>query len=161
LKTLEHTVLAWGAAMALLAGVATAKIGLAPLHDALAAEAPSLDTAVPDAGTEPALQADPATAPPAVVVPASTEFRPTRNPSGAERGIREAALDTDEIVDSGVGGRLRSDDDGAAPRNAPREQGQKADRDDEVQDAASTDGRDTPALEVTARDEDSTNVTPN
>lgn len=57
MRPLNHAVLAGGAA-ALLAGVATAELGLAPIHEALAREtAPSVDTMNP-AVTQQRIQAD-------------------------------------------------------------------------------------------------------
>jgi len=78
LKAMDKAVLGGGAAIALLAGVASAELALAPLRQALAAQPPSLDTTIADAPLAQPDLVDPAQRPPAVVVPISARVRADR-----------------------------------------------------------------------------------
>jgi hypothetical protein len=91
-KAFDRDVLVAGAAVALLAGVATAEVGLTPLRRTLPAEAPSLDTTVANADPSPG-QADlaraPDAAPPAVLAPVGARRVIPR----AKERLEEAATD--------------------------------------------------------------------
>ncbi|HLZ84327.1 MAG TPA: hypothetical protein VKQ54_12235 [Caulobacteraceae bacterium] len=98
-----------GGAAALFAGAATAELGLAPIHQAVAETAPSLDTTAADV-PQPIradLQSGVVTYPPAVIVPVSAPAPKAPRPdtrddraSMAEADARPAdGDDTREVVD--------------------------------------------------------------
>ena len=86
MRVFDHALLVGGGAAALLAGVAAAELGLAPIHRALTETAPSLDTTAAADAPEPfqaALHSTSAAYPPRVLAPVSvaTPSQPPRDVS--------------------------------------------------------------------------------
>jgi hypothetical protein len=108
LKAFDHALLIGGAAMALVGGVTAAELGLAPIHQALAQTAPSLDTMAADAPgpIQADLQSESLTTPPAVIVPVSAPTPPRRHtdavddqpPAGDEAAQQADVDDTQDVA---------------------------------------------------------------
>jgi hypothetical protein len=103
LRSFDHALLASGAAAALLAGAATAKLGLAPLHPAVVADvAPALDSETPAAASE-RIEADLPSAslapPPAVIVPVSARTSAERPLARADESASTADRDPRQADD--------------------------------------------------------------
>jgi hypothetical protein len=137
LKGFEHALLIGGATTSLLAGVATAELGLAPIRQAVAAETtPSLDTATADTPepTKADLSSGPQASPPAVIVPvsASTPRTPRIDTADAAQQADDAgppADDGDAREDATLG---RAPE--ASPATRPEGRGSEQERDTPFQD---------------------------
>lgn len=108
MKAFDNLLPIGGAAMALVGGVATAELGLAPIHQALAEIAPSLDTTAADAPgpIQADLQSDTVMYPPAVIVPVSAPTAPRSRtdavddqpPTGDEAAEQADVDDTQDVA---------------------------------------------------------------
>ena len=93
MRPFDHALLIGGAAVSLLAGVATAELGLAPIRQAVAAETtPSLNIAAADAPetTRADLSSEPQASPPAVIVPVSASASPKRRIDAGDDRAQQA-----------------------------------------------------------------------
>jgi hypothetical protein len=145
LRAFEHALFIGGATTALLAGVATAELGLGPVRQAVAAqEAPSLDIAS-DVDAQQPIQADvssdPQALPPAVMTPVSASIppKPPAEPAPKSEGDVQEPDDNAPPADQDRAPRLQAD--------RPSEEVAQADIYDD-QD------RDTPAPAVNSAAED-------
>ena len=141
MKDFDRALLIGGAATSLLAGVAAAELGLAPIHNALTRTAPSLDTMAADSPgpIQADLQSASAAYPPPVLVPVSAPTPPRPPRDATARPASGAGDDGDERADDERGPSLEL---GAAPQELAR---------------ADTDGdqdRDPPVSIVTSPGED-------
>jgi hypothetical protein len=146
MRTFDHALIAGGAGLALLTGMITAELGLAPLHQVVEAQAALSRDTMPAAAPE-AIQADLSSpsqgSPPPVMVPVSNPTPPqpavdaTDDPApraddGAQRsddgdapadGGRQEALELDPSTDAGAGSRnAEQDRDPATPAQDPSSQ---------------------------------------
>lgn len=129
MRAFEHALFIGGAATALLAGVATAELGLGPVREAVAAqEAPTLDTASEVDAQQPIqadVSSDPQALPPAVMTPVSASIppKPRAEPAPKSEGDVKEPDDNALSPDQDRAPRLQAD--------RPSEEVTQADTDDD------------------------------